>query len=284
VRLLDTANINAAPPGATDPTTRQPFGPALGTVEEIANSGHSNYNGLQSKIEQRFSHGLSFLASYTWSKSMDNQSNGTDDSGAEGQWPQNPLDRALERGPSSFDRANQLTGSVVWTIPFSGRVRESGLLHAVVRHVAGGWQLSNVFQVESGSPFSVLMPCAAINAQGNNCRPDRIGSGVLPSGQQSINEWFNTSAFVTPSTFSYGDAGRNILRGPGGATLDAALAKSFTWGSSEARRLQVRWEVFNSLNHTNFGLPVSSTDSPAVGTITSAGPARVIQLGARLQF
>ena len=93
VRLLDTANINTAPPGATNPTTRQPFGPALGTVEEIANSGHSSYNGLQSKIERRFSRGLSFLASYTWSKSMDNQSNGTDDSAAGGQYPQNPLDR-----------------------------------------------------------------------------------------------------------------------------------------------------------------------------------------------
>jgi hypothetical protein len=288
VRLLDTANINAAPPGATDPTTRQPFGSALGTVEEIANSGHSSYNGLQSKIEQRFSHGLSFLASYTWSKSMDNQSNGTDDSAAEGQYPQNPLERSLERGPSSFDRTNQLTGSLVWAIPFSGKGPEPGLMQNVLRHVAGGWQVSNVFQAESGSPFSVLMPCAAINAQGNNCRPNRVSSGVLPDGQQSISEWFNPSAFVTPTPFAYGNAGRNILRGPGTATVDAALAKSFTWGNTsenkEARRLQIRWEVFNSLNHTNLGLPVSTLTSPGIGSITSAGSARVIQLGARLQF
>lgn len=284
VRLLDTANINAAPPGATDPTTRQPFGPSLGTVEEIANSGHSTYNGLQSKIEQRFSHGLSFLASYTWSKSMDNQSNGTDDSAAEGQYPQNPLDRALERGPSSFDRANQLTGSLVWAIPFSAKGPESSVVQNLLRHVAGGWQLSNVFQAESGSPFSVLMPCAAINAQGNNCRPNRVSSGVLPASQQSINDWFNVSAFVVPTNFTYGDAGRNILRGPDSATVDAALSKSFTWGGSEARRLQIRWEVFNSLNHTNLGLPVSSLTSPGIGSITAAGPARVIQLGARLQF
>src|SRR5262249_20400941 len=127
VRLLDTANINAAPPGTTNPTTRQPFGSALGEVREIANSGHSTYNGVQSKIEQRFAHGISFLASYTWSKSLDNQSNGTDDSGAEGQYPQNPLNRALERGPSSFDRTHQLTGSVVWAIP-SVRMAESSLI------------------------------------------------------------------------------------------------------------------------------------------------------------
>ncbi|HEY4359947.1 MAG TPA: carboxypeptidase regulatory-like domain-containing protein [Bryobacteraceae bacterium] len=283
VRLLDTANLNAAPPGTTNPATRQPFGPALGEVREIANSGHSSYNGLQSKIEQRFSHGLSFLASYTWSKSIDNQSNGTDDSAAGGQYPQNPQDRALERGPSSFDRTHQFTGSVVWAVPLF-RSKESGLLATFLRHAAGGWQLSSVFQMETGSPFSVLMPCATINAQGNNCRPNVISDAALPADQRSISRWFNTSAFVTPSPQSYGNAGRNILRGPGSADVDGALAKSFTWSGKESRNLQIRWEVFNVLNHTNLGLPVHSTDSPALGSINSAGAARVIQLGARLQF
>lgn len=283
VRLLDTANINAAPPGSTSPTTRQPYGAALGQITEIANSGHSSYNGWQTRIEQRFAHGLSFLTSYTWSKSMDNQSNGTDDSAAEGQFPQNPLDRALERGPSSFDRTHQLTGSLVWAIPIAMK-SEPNLLQTVLRHAAGGWQLSSVFQAETGSPFGVLMPCAAVNAEGNNCRPNRIGSGVLPADEQSVNEWFNTGAFVTPSPAAYGNAGRNILRGPGMVTVDAALAKSFPLGHAEARRLQIRWEVFNSLNHTNLGLPIHSTDSPALGSIISAGSGRVIQLGARLQF
>jgi len=107
---------------------------------------------------------------------------------------------------------------------------------------------------------------------------------VLPAGEQSISEWFSPSAFVIPSPAAYGDAGRNILRGPGSATVDGALAKSFTWGETQARRLQIRWEVFNSLNHTNLELPQNSIDSPGFGSITSAGSARVIQLGARLQF
>ena len=128
------------------------------------------------------------------------------------------------------------------------------------------------------------MQCADVNSQGNNCRPNRISSGVLPDGSRSVNEWFDPRAFVIPSPAAYGDAGRNILRGPGSATFDGALAKSFTWGETDARRLQIRWEVFNSLNHTNLGLPQSSIDSPGFGSITSAGPARVIQLGARLQF
>ncbi len=283
VRLLSTSNINAAPPGTTNPATRQPYGPALGTVEEIANDGHSSYNGLQTKIEQRFAHRLSLLASYTWSKSMDNQSNGTDDSAAGGQYPQNPQNFAAERGPSSFDRTHQLTGSLLWEIPFRARTEPTMLL-SLLRHVAGGWQLSSVFQAETGAPFSVLMQCADVNAEGNNCRPNRIANGTLPTDERSVNEWFSPSAFVIPSPAAYGNAGRNILRGPGSATIDGALTKSFYLGQSDTRRLQLRWEVFNSLNHTNFGPPVSSLDSPGVGSITAAGSARVIQLGARFQF
>ena len=128
------------------------------------------------------------------------------------------------------------------------------------------------------------MACADINAQGNNCRPNRIASGALPSGQQSINEWFNTAAFAIPSTPAYGNAGRNILRGPGTNNIDLALSKSFPWGKTETRRLQIRSEFFNALNHTNFGVPVNSIDSPAFGTITSALPGREIQFGARLEF
>jgi hypothetical protein len=283
-RLLMTSNINAAPPGTTNPVTRQPFGPALGQVVQYSNSAHSIYHGLQSKIEKRFSNGLYFLASYTWSKSIDNQSNGTDDSAASGQFPQNPNNAALDRGLSSFDRTHRFVGSAVWEIPFGRSGHNGSSVSELSRAVLGGWQLSGIFGAQTGSPFSVLMPCAAINAQGNNCRPNVIGSGALPSDQRSIAEWFNTSAFVTPSPQAFGDAGRNILRGPGSTNIDMALSRSFQWSGTETRRLQIRSEFFNALNHTNFGLPVHSTDSPALGTITSAAPARVIQLGARLEF
>jgi len=283
-RLLMTSNINAAPPGTTDPTKRQPFGPSLGQVVQYSNGAHSTYHGLQSKIEKRFSSGLYFLASYTWSKSIDNQSNGTDDSAASGQYPQNPNNFALDRGLSSFDRTHRFVGSAVWEIPF-GRTGHDGSGVSELSHaVLGGWQLSGIFGAQTGSPFSVVMPCATINAQGNNCRPNVIGNGELPSGQRSIAEWFNTSAFVTPSPQAYGDAGRNILRGPGSTNIDMGLSRSFQWRGVETRRLQIRSEFFNVLNHTNFGLPVHSTDSPALGTITSAAPARVIQIGARLEF
>jgi hypothetical protein len=146
------------------------------------------------------------------------------------------------------------------------------------------WQLSGVFVAATGSPFSALMPCAVINAEGNDCRPNRLASGEAPPEQRSINRWFDTAAFVIPSPRAYGSSGRNILRGPGIMNIDLALSKSFSWGNAEARRLQIRAEFFNVLNHANLNLPVNSIDSPAFGAITSAAPARVIQLGARLEF
>jgi hypothetical protein len=150
--------------------------------------------------------------------------------------------------------------------------------------VLGRWQLSGILTAETGAPFSVLMSCADINSEGNNCRPNRIASGDLPSGQQSIAEWFDRAAFVIPSPQAYGNSGRNILRGPGATNIDFGLFKSIPWGKAERRRLQIRSEFFNTLNHTNLGLPQNSIDSPGFGTITTAAPAREIQLGARLEF
>jgi hypothetical protein len=283
-RLLMTTNINAAPPGSTNPTARRPFGSALGEVLEYTNNAHSIYHGLQAKMERRFSKGLYFLGSYTWSKSIDNQSNGTDNSGASGQYPQNPNDWAQDRGPSSFDRAHRFAGSAVWEIPFGRTQSRASKATAVVRGILGGWQVSGVVTAQTGSPFSVVMACADINAEGNDCRPNILGGAVLPASQRSITHWFTTSSFAIPSPQTYGDAGRNILRGPGSVTLDLGSTKSFPLGSVEARRVQIRLEFFNSLNHTNLGLPVSTIDSPALGSITSAAAARVIQLGARLEF
>ena len=283
-RLLTAANINAAPPGTTNPVSRQPFGSLLGEIRELSNSAHSIYHGLQSKIEKRFSSGVYFLGSYTWSKSIDNQSNGTDNSAASGQYPQNPLNPSLDRGLSSFDRTHRFVGSVVWEVPFGRGLGEHSRLRQAIDAVMGGWQISGILLAETGTPFSVVMNCADINAQGNNCRPNRVASGALASGEPSLNEWFDTSAFSIPSPAAYGSAGRNILRDPGVTNIDLALSKTFSWANVETRRLHIRSDFFNALNHTNLGVPVNSIDSPAFGTITSALPGREIQLGARLEF
>lgn len=282
-RLLMANDMNAALPGTTSPTTRQPYGPALGTIVELSNSAHSIYHGLQAKVEKRYSRGLYFLGSYTWSKSIDDQSNGTDTAIASGEYPQDPLNPGLDRGLSSFDRAQVFVANAVWEIPF-GRGRHGTGAAAVVEDVLGRWQLSGILTAETGPPFSIIMACADVNAEGDNCRPNRIATGEPASGQQSIDKWFNTAAFVIPSTPEYGSAGRNILRGPGTTNLDFSLSKAIPLGETERRRLQIRAEFFNALNHANFGLPQTSIDSPAFGTITSAAAGREIQFGARLEF
>lgn len=273
--LLTAANINAAPPGTTNPVPRQPYGAALGEIRELSDSAHSTYHGLQTKLEQRFARGVYFLATYTWSKAIDDQSNGTDMAEAGGMYPQNPLDASADRGPSTFDRTQRFVGSVVWEIPGG---RGAGMWNALVR----GWQASGILLAESGPPFSVLMNCADVNSEGDNCRPNVTGNAAVAS--PSINEWFNTTAFAIPQTPAYGNAGRDILRGPGRVNLDMGIARSLTLGKSEMRRLQLRAEFFNILNHANFGLPQNSIDSPAFGTITTANPGREIQLGARMEF
>jgi hypothetical protein len=282
--LLTATDINAAPPGTTNPVLRQPYGLSLSEIRDLSDSAHSIYHGLQSKIEKRFSRGLYTLLSYTWSKAIDNQSNGTDTATASGQYPQDPQNSGLDRGLSSFDLPQRFVASLVWELPF-GRGKAFG--RNAPRQINGlisGWQLSGIFLAESGSPFSVLMSCADVNAEGDNCRPNRIASGGLPAGEQSIAEWFNTAAFVIPPTPAYGNAGRNILFGPALQNFDLGLARAFHWGSAESHRVQIRAEFFNALNHTNLGLPVNSIDSPAFGSITTAAPGREIQMGARVEF
>jgi hypothetical protein len=284
VGLLTATDINAAAPGATNPVPRQPYGPSLSEIRELSDSAHSIYHGLQAKIEQRFARGLYFLGSYTWSKAIDNQSNGTDTAIAGGQYPQDPWNSHLDRGLSSFDIPQRFVASFVWELPL-GRGRAFGRrLPGPVNGLVSGWQISGVLTAQSGSPFSVLMSCADVNAQGNNCRPNRIAGGAMPAGQQSIAEWFDRAAFVIPATAAYGNAGRNILYGPGMENLDVGLSRSFRWNENDARRVQIRGEFFNSLNHTNFGLPVNSIDSPSFGSVIAASPGREIQLGARVEF
>lgn len=284
-RAAVSSDLNAAPPG--DPNTvsaRRPYGAAIATIRAIENIGYSQYHGLQIKMEKRFNHGLYFLGNYTWSKTIDLQSTGTDNTPAAGANAQNPNNFAAERGPATFDRTHRFTFSGIWEIPY-GRGRQFGAqAPAVVNLLLGGWQFSGIFVGETGTPISVRMACADIGAEGDNCRPDRIADGNLPSGQRSINQYFDTKAFVIPKTPRYGNAGRNIIRAPGLSNIDFGLSKFFRWGQSEARLIQFRAEAFNALNNTHLGIPIPVIDAANFGTITYAGDPRVVQLGLRLQF
>jgi hypothetical protein len=147
--------------------------------------------------------------------------------------------------------------------------------------VLRGWQLAGTGTAYSGAPFTPLVSAASADlAQAT--RPDRLADGSLPN--PSRTDWFNLNAFaIVPDTaFRFGNSGRNILDGPSQVAINLALSRNFQ--IRERLRMQVRWEAFNVSNHTNFQLPADALDKANAGTITVANAARVMQLGARIDF
>jgi hypothetical protein len=152
----------------------------------------------------------------------------------------------------------------------------------MVNALAGGWQATSIVTLQSGAPFSVSLATATANT-GTFTRPNRVCNGNLPSGQQSITEWYNISCFVAPPPYTFGNTGRNVLIGPGLETWDFGADKDFR--ITERFALQFRAEFFNLLNHPNFGLPSGSIGSSAAGTITTEiTNAREAQFALRLHW
>jgi hypothetical protein len=167
-----------------------------------------------------------------------------------------------------------------WELPFGpGRAFLSNL-NGVRGMLIAGWQFSGVTTWESGLPFSpTLSNNASLNSD-QNTRPDQIGdaSAGTPNNR---NQWFNPSAYAIPAAFQFGSAARNSQRGPQLFTADWGLAKNFPL--TERINLQFRWDVYNSWNNTNLGLPNTNVDTGNAGQITSlAAPLRNMQFGLRL--
>ncbi len=262
-----------------------PYGPAASTVASRRNfpyytgvtrqmpMGNSNYNALVWKVEKRFSKGLSFLSAFTWSHTIDDLQevgNGAANDGATVPW-----NVELNRGNSYVDIRRQWAFSIAYELPFGkGKPWLNG--SRAVNAVVGGWQLASLATMRSGIPFTVVTSGGITNAGGAD-RPNRIGNGTLPSSQQTIYHWFDTSAFVIQPQYTYGNAGRNILFGPDLRNLDLSLSKSFA--ITETKRLQFRAESFNFTNTPAFGQPNATLNGLGVGAITSAGSPRLIQFG-----
>lgn len=233
------------------------------TIDFIVPGADSVYNSLQVNYEKQFTHGLRFQAAYTWSKSED-------DASAYNQNPQNPYDRNAEWAYSDYDRPQMLVFNYVYTLPFFQR--QKGFRGETL----GGWTLAGITTYQSGTPFSVGLTGAH---HGLASRADING---VTSLQKSVPEWFDTSIYAVPAVGFYGDGGRNTVRGPALGEWDMSLYKNFAFG--ERAHLQLRFESFNTFNHTNFKGVSSSLGSGSFGEITSAHDPRILQLGARLQF
>ena len=262
---LDTTyNLNQAVPGSGAVNDRRPFfavRPALADVTWAVSDGLASYHALQFSAQKRLTHGLNGLLSYTWGHSIDTvgQSFG---GGADGPLPQDPLNRFASRGSSPFDIRHRLTIAWNYALPW------------------GGWQVNGINTFQTGLPFTPTLNAATINT-GTGSRPDRIADGKL--SDPTIDRWFDISAFTTPAVFTYGNAGRNILYGPGRVNFDFSAFKEFRIKTD--LRTQLRIECFNLFNKAQFDLPNASIGASQAGMITGiVGTPRQIQLGAKFMF
>ena len=273
-------NLNQPPPGAgtlAQVNASRPY-PAWGNVGWIESVANSDYNSLQAKLEKRFSKGLSFLASYTLGKSIDDAPGISTSSSASKSSAQNALNLRGERGLSDFDVRHRFVFSPVLDLPF-GKGRPL-LSSGIWSKVAGGFQLSGLLTLQTGSPFTPSYSGNISNTYNNSDRPNVVGDPN--SGPRTISQYFNTAAFAKPAANSFGNAGRNILHGPPLRNLDLALSRSFQ--VSERAVLQLRGEFFNALNHPNFGLPSATADSTSFGTVVTALDPRQVQAAAKIIF
>jgi outer membrane receptor protein involved in Fe transport len=259
--------------------------PVYKSIQGAIFDGYSNYNALQLRFEKRMSYGLSFLVNYAWSKTMDS---GTSNGHYEtvDVW-QNAYDISKNYGLSQLDAPNSLNGYATYEIPVGkGRMLQ---LHGFLNEALGGWRLTGVFQAHSGIPFTPVVGSADNSgSQANQCYcgyswyPNVVGNPSV--SHPTIDYWFNTAAFATPASATFGDARRNMLRGPAWRDVDASLGKTFWLG--ETRNLEVRADAFDVLNLPNFGQPNAAVGSGVTGggVISTANTSRQIQLGARFTF
>ncbi len=271
-KLVSKRDLNQPAPGREPLFERRPIS-GFDNILFIEAAGSSIYHALQLRTHKRLSRGLSFLGAYTYSKSIDNASSFLGSDGYN-DTPQDSRNLAAERALSNFDLRHRISWSMLYLLP-------SAANHRFFR----GWQLSTLIAVQSGRPLTPILELDNSNT-GNiggifgYDRPNLVGNHQFSSGDP--DQYFDASAFVAADPFHFGNAGRNIIIGPGFASLDAALSKVFTVG--QEHKIQFRVEVFNGLNRANFRLPEGFVGRPTFGQILSASPGRELQLSLRYSF
>ena len=283
IHLVGTTDINAArinrPGENLSITARRPY-PAFSFIQQYGSGEQSNYNALLVRAERSFTSGLSLLASYTFSKSIDNGSAALNDA----QVHQDSNNRALDRSLSAFDVRNRFTFSSVYELPFGNKRRFLSGAAGLVGRLVNGWQVNTVVQFQDGSPFNPTEQGDIAQTGGQSVqRPNRIADGNLPVSERTPSRWFDTGAFVLANAGTLGNSGRNILFTNGTKNVDLSLFKNNYFGERNYN-LQFRAEFFNLLNDTNFGVPAQAVNGPNFGVITSTGPAREVQFALKLLF
>jgi hypothetical protein len=297
--LLETLELSPLVQG-----TKTRLYPQYSDITMAAQDINSSYNSLQATLQKRLSRGLTVLANYTWSKSIDDLPFGTSIttvvSGNQSPIPwYMPGRHQFDRGPSEFDHTHRFVGSFVWDMP--------KLAHspAALRYMLGGWQLSGLLSAQSGGPVTVE---AGKDFSGTGLSRDRgvllsnnvYGTGACASIKTTCVSYLNPAAFTTPATGTFGNLGKGALRGPNMITYDGGLFKDIPL-HGERLRMQFRAEFFNLFNRVNFYNPGASVsgstniqaNSPTAsavvtasgfGSIRAAFDPRIGQLALKLVF
>jgi hypothetical protein len=275
-------NQNTALPGPGDVDPRRPF-PVLGPTSEMANWASSHYEGLQMKLEKRFSQGLTFQANYAFGKVMDVGGSGFSSSAS----PQDPNNMAADRGLSSLDRRNIFSLDWVYQLPFGKGKRFGSSFNGWEDALFGGWEVTGIMTATSGSPFTAGFgqDIANIGARSISQRANVIGDPYAGAHSTS-GLWVNPAAFAAPAPYTFGDVGRNTLIGPGYYQWDFGGYKNFK--ITERFTFQFRAEIFNITNSTHFSNPSSDMSSPTTfgritGLLGGTSPLEA-QFGAKVLF
>jgi hypothetical protein len=270
-------DVNAAVngPGATTGNTqaRRPNQNFQSVVEDVS-GGNSIYNSLQATLEKRFSSGFSVMANYTYGKTLDEVSYLTDTCSTN---TINPYNVRAYRGVSDYDIPQRLVLNYLWQLP-------SPKNNAVLRGLFGNWSSTGIWNWQSGFPLNIVSgEDRSLSGVGAD-QADVISKPSLTSGPLGarINQWFTTAAFTTAAPGTFGNAGRNILRGPRTFNLDFSVQRLFT--IKERWNLQYRAEFFNGLNHTQLNNPDTTVTSGTFGRITGARAPRILQMALKLRF
>jgi hypothetical protein len=273
--FVDQPNVNQP---MINGTYIRPY-PEFNAITLLTNGEYGHYNALLTKVEKRFSHGLTSLTSFTWSKNLDDTSAGSGSIGAPGYGgPQNPYCYACDFGRSASDFEKRFVQSLVYRLPALQSWNKA------LANVVGGWEISSIISVQSGFPITPTVSFDNSESEQGADRPNLVpGAQIFGPGTQTPNLWFNPAAFAVAPPKQFGNAGRNIINGPGIFSWDAGLLKNFAL--TERFKLQVRGEFFNVTNHPNFGAPDTNIDTPQAGLIssTTTNP-RQMQFAARLAF
>ena len=279
-RLERMFDANEAVPGPGSVQTRRPY-PEFTKVQEIGNVAEAKYNSMAVKVTRRLNQGLSLLFGYTLSKSTDNGS-GIRVLNGDALFPQDSTCFDCEWGLSIFDVRHRIVTSVLYELPFGSD--KPYLREGIGNVILGGWQVSAIINKSSGFPRDPAVGTDIPNTGSQTYRPNLVAGQDPNAGANTPQQWFNTAAFVAPAQFTYGNAGRNIVTGPGIFNVDMSIIRNVRLGG--ARSLQFRLEAFNVFNNPVWGDPNMSMANPALfGTInTTRTPMRELQIGAKFSF